>query len=114
MVCLPPHVSLRGALPCLRRQEALFMFRSVLGRVCVCVLAFASLGVVAASGAPAPADLYVAPSGSDANACTAAQPCLTMNRVYGAAHAGQVVELAGGTYPVQTIQHVAPLDSAAS
>lgn len=40
----------------------------------------------------------MAPSGSDANPCTRAQPCRTFNRAYRVAAAGAVVEVAGGSY----------------
>ena len=50
------------------------------------------------------ADFYVAPSGSDANACTQANPCLTLNRAYHVAGSGKVVQIAGGTYGPQDIR----------
>jgi hypothetical protein len=40
----------------------------------------------------------LSPTGSDANACTAAQPCRTLARGYEVAAPGQVVELQSGTY----------------
>jgi chitodextrinase len=49
------------------------------------------------------ADVYVAASGSDTNACTQAAPCRTFDRAYRVAGSGDVVEVAGGTYPGQTI-----------
>lgn len=47
--------------------------------------------------------LYLAPSGSDARACTAQEPCASFDRAYRAARPGDSVMLAGGTYPGQTI-----------
>jgi hypothetical protein len=49
--------------------------------------------------------LYLAPSGSDAGGCAGPQaPCASFNRAYHLAHPGDVVELAGGSYPGQTIE----------
>lgn len=47
---------------------------------------------------PSTADLYLSPSGSDANACTAGKPCKTLNRAYKLAQPGETVEMAAGTY----------------
>jgi hypothetical protein len=48
--------------------------------------------------------LYLAPSGSDAARCTSAQaPCASFNRAYRMARPGDIVTLAGGSYPGQTI-----------
>jgi hypothetical protein len=56
---------------------------------------------------PAPttasASLYVSPSGSDGNACSQAAPCLSFGRAYAVAGAGAVVEIAAGSYGVQTL-----------
>jgi Concanavalin A-like lectin/glucanases superfamily/Bacterial Ig domain len=62
--------------------------------------------VTVATGAcpPAePADVYVAPAGSDAAPCTETAPCASLNRAYRVALPGQTVELAGGAYPAETI-----------
>ena len=48
--------------------------------------------------------MFLAVNGSDANACSAAAPCASFNRGYRVAQPGQVVEVAAGTYPAQTIQ----------
>ena len=49
--------------------------------------------------------LYLAPSGSDTGRCASAgAPCASFNRAYRVAHPGDVVELAGGSYPGQTIE----------
>ncbi len=44
------------------------------------------------------AALRLSPSGADANACSAAKPCKTLNRAYKLAKPGQTVEMAAGTY----------------
>ena len=54
-----------------------------------------------ASGAEAPAIVYLSPTGSDTAACTKTAPCRSLNRAYFTAKPGQVVELAAGTYPEQ-------------
>jgi hypothetical protein len=50
-----------------------------------------------------PASFFLAPGGSDANPCTAAQPCRTFGRAYWVAGPGDVVELAAGTYGDQAV-----------
>jgi chitodextrinase len=50
------------------------------------------------------ADVYLSPTGSDGNACTASAPCKSFDRAYRAAQLGDVVELAGGTYPNQVME----------
>src|SRR4051794_29053183 len=49
------------------------------------------------------ANEYVSTSGSDANACTAAAPCKSFDRAYHVAKPGDTIQVAGGTYPAQTI-----------
>jgi hypothetical protein len=57
---------------------------------------------------PAPptgsADLFLAASGSDSAVCSAAAPCKTLNRAYQVAAAGDIVQLAAGSYGNQTIE----------
>jgi chitodextrinase len=53
---------------------------------------------------PTGANVYVSANGSDTAACTQAAPCRSFDRAYRVAQPGQVVEVAGGTYPSQTIQ----------
>jgi hypothetical protein len=53
---------------------------------------------------PGTADLYIAPSGSDSSPCTQTAPCKTFNRAYSVAQLGQTVEVAGGTYPGETMR----------
>ena len=49
------------------------------------------------------ANLVVSTTGSDANPCTAGAPCRTFDRAYHVAAAGDVVEVAGGSYPDQVM-----------
>jgi hypothetical protein len=53
---------------------------------------------------PAGEQLFIAPSGSDANACTEAKPCKTMNHAYEVAKAPATVRMLAGTYSDQTIE----------
>jgi hypothetical protein len=61
------------------------------------------LGGPAAARAPAAGVLSLTPDGSDSGSCTRAAPCRSLGRAYRVAQPGQVVELAAGTYPGQTI-----------
>jgi hypothetical protein len=45
----------------------------------------------------------VATSGSDANSCTQLAPCKSFQRAYNVAQPGQIVEVAAGSYPSQSI-----------
>ena len=72
------------------------------GRILLAVLAFAGIGAATASADSPPATIFIATSGSDANACTAAAPCLTMNRAYRLATPGAVVESRGRLIPSAT------------
>ncbi|MDX6467786.1 MAG: hypothetical protein QOI27_2826 [Gaiellaceae bacterium] len=69
------------------------------------VLAATACGTGAGSTPPAAtlAALHVSPGGSDTASCTASAPCATVGRAYGLAKPGQIVELAAGTYPGQTV-----------
>jgi chitodextrinase len=49
------------------------------------------------------ATLFMSPSGSDTSSCTQPQPCKSFNRAYDLAAPGASVEVAGGSYPGQTI-----------
>lgn len=51
------------------------------------------------SACPVVASVFLSPTGSDANACSASAPCKTLKRAYGLARLGDVVELAAGVYP---------------
>ena len=70
-------------------------------RILTAVAAVAAL-MAAPVPPPAPA-VFVSPSGSDAGRCTRAQPCASFDRAYRVAKPGQTIELAGGTYPPQTV-----------
>jgi hypothetical protein len=64
-------------------------------------------GTTSSCSAPPPpppgGTVYLSTSGNDANACTQAAPCKSLNRGYQATQPGQIVELAAGTYPQQSI-----------
>jgi hypothetical protein len=47
--------------------------------------------------------LLVTPNGSDFELCTSSEPCQSFDRAYHVAEPGQTIEIAGGTYPSQTI-----------
>lgn len=81
------------------------MFRIPLGRVSLALFAFAAVGLSNAAAASTPADYYVSPSGSNASSCTAAAPCLTLDRAYHLAAPGQVVELSSGLYAAQKLTY---------
>jgi len=49
------------------------------------------------------ASVYLAPSGSDANPCTQAAPCLSFQRARNVASPGDTVEVAAGSYGSQTL-----------
>jgi chitodextrinase len=52
---------------------------------------------------PSGAAVFVATNGNDANPCTQAAPCLSLNRAYRAAQPGQTVQVACGSYGPQSI-----------
>ena len=47
--------------------------------------------------------VYVAPNGIDGGVCTKVAPCASFDYAYHVAAAGATIELAGGTYPAQTV-----------
>jgi hypothetical protein len=51
-----------------------------------------------------PPSVFVSPLGSDANPCTRQAPCQSFERGYRVAQPGEGIELAGGSYPSQTIE----------
>jgi hypothetical protein len=65
--------------------------------------AAASTSAATAAQPSAQEKVFVAPGGTDAGACTRAAPCASFQRAYHLAKPGQIVELAGGTYPAQRI-----------
>jgi hypothetical protein len=52
-----------------------------------------------------PATRFVKTDGSDAGSCAASSPCQSFNRAYEVASPGEVVDVAGGTYPTQRIEY---------
>ena len=52
---------------------------------------------------PGPADVFVSPGGSDSAACTSAAPCRSLARGYAVAASGDVIGVAAGIYPSQTV-----------
>jgi hypothetical protein len=52
-----------------------------------------------------PATRFVATDGSDSGDCLAGSPCQSFNRAYEVAEPGEVVDVAGGTYPEQRVEH---------
>ncbi len=52
-----------------------------------------------------PATRFVATNGSDVGDCLAASPCQSFNRAYEVAAPGEVVDVGGGSYPDQRIEH---------
>lgn len=65
-----------------------------------------ALGLIAALSTFAAGNtLYVATDGNDASTCSQSSPCLTINAAYQKANPGDTIELAGGTYPNQSIEY---------
>ena len=57
------------------------------------------------SGSPsASAVRHVGPSGNDSGACTSSAPCASLDRAYRLASPGDLVEIAAGSYPAQTLR----------
>ncbi len=52
-----------------------------------------------------PATRFVKTDGSDSGTCGASSPCRSFNRAYEVAAPGEVVDVAGGTYPAQRVEH---------
>jgi parallel beta helix pectate lyase-like protein len=78
------------------------------------VLLASALGGIVVAGAPGSVArhtqselpvLHVALGGSDRGACTKAAPCASFDRAYRVAKPGQVVEIAGGSYPGQMLTY---------
>ena len=80
---------------------------STLSRLALTLAAVAFVALWGA-GATRPAvatggQVFVSPGGSDSNPCTNAAPCLSFDRAYHVARPGQVVAVAAGDYPDQTV-----------
>jgi hypothetical protein len=54
-----------------------------------------------------PASVFLSPAGSDQAGCTRKAPCRSLGRAYRRARPGQIVELAAGDYPEQSIDPAA-------
>jgi hypothetical protein len=69
------------------------------------LLTVLAIGLCALATAPVAtaASVFVRPTGSDSNPCTKLRPCRTFNRAYHDARPGQMVRVAAGIYPGQTI-----------
>ncbi|HEY5942561.1 MAG TPA: hypothetical protein VIT89_06865 [Solirubrobacterales bacterium] len=52
-----------------------------------------------------PATRFVATNGSDSGDCLAGSPCQSFSRAYEVAEPGEVVDVAGGTYPEQRVEY---------
>jgi len=78
--------------------------RRFLGFAIVAVLALPGAGAARPeAGAGASPSVFVAPTGSDSGPCTQAAPCRSFDRAYHVASPGDVVSIAPGSYPAQTI-----------
>jgi parallel beta-helix repeat protein len=62
------------------------------------IAAAVSAATVSMAAAAGPKTLYVSKKGNDANPCTAAHPCKTINYAVGKAHRGDTVIVEKGTY----------------
>lgn len=52
-----------------------------------------------------PATRFVATNGSDSGSCRVQDPCQSFGRAYEVASPGEIVDVAGGTYPTQQIEY---------
>ncbi len=82
------------------------VMRRAFGRRQMIVVLLATAATAAVPSTAAAATRYLSPSGNDAAACTAMAPCRSFDRGYRAAAAGDVVEMAGGSYGGQSIPAV--------
>jgi chitodextrinase len=62
-----------------------------------------SASTASCGGGSSSASVFLSPSGSDGNPCSQSQPCLSFDRAYQVAVPGATVEVAAGTYGMQTI-----------
>ena len=58
------------------------------------------------------ATYYLAPTGSDSNACTLSAPCFTLERAWQLISAGDTVYMRGGTYAYNDMQYYFSLNAA--
>ena len=81
--------------------------RALVGAIVLAAAVGVGTSETAADAATRKASVFVAPNGSDARSCKRrGAPCRTFNRAYRAARPGQVVQVAGGRYPGQTIRAI--------
>jgi hypothetical protein len=76
-----------------RRDKRRLAAVAVVAAVSSVVVTLAAAGTAAAAG-----PLFVSPSGSDANPCSAVRPCRTIGHAVSVASVGSVVQVAAGTY----------------
>lgn len=86
----------------MRRGGGLALVAAVVAVAAGAVPVPAPLGTATGRSAVA-ARLAVATNGSDAGDCSLARPCRTFDRAFNVARAGDVVRVAGGEYPGQSI-----------
>ena len=81
-------------------------------------MAIILVGVVVAAKSPgtsrAGRTVYVSPNGRNSNPCSQSAPCASFGRAYLAASPGDVVQVAGGSYPAQTLPADPTKDAASS
>src|SRR2546421_3578871 len=63
-------------------------------------LSFLVVPLIAGAAQTSASTWYLAPDGSDANACTAPAPCATLGKAYRAASPGDTVIMTCGSVPV--------------
>jgi hypothetical protein len=80
--------------------------RVILPAALPAIVAVAIFLPIGGSSAATTNTLHVATTGSDEAKCTATAPCLSFQRAFAVASAGAAIEVAGGTYPAQTITRV--------
>ncbi len=85
------------ALATITCAVALLLVPAAAGRLMERTVALADVTAVS------PAARFVSPGGSDSGQCTRAKACRSFNRAFQVARPGDVVEVAGGNYPEQTI-----------
>jgi hypothetical protein len=84
----------------LRRSRRLVRSAGVVAALAIVLIAPKHTATPSASAAQSPL-VYVTASGSDVNPCTQVLPCRSFNRAYHVAQPGNIVEVAGGSYPLQ-------------
>lgn len=74
--------------------------------LCALVVAVACTATGCGGGADGTAEppLWLSPSGDDGGSCSKAEPCATISRALGRAHAGGEILLSSGSYPAQALR----------